>query len=41
MYEPVDYTKQRMQDVSGYVGQKTKEVGQQVQSRAGPPEGRT
>lgn len=40
MAEPVDYTKRRMQDMAGYVGQKTKEAGQQIQSRAGPPEGR-
>lgn len=34
MYEPtVDQAKRRMQDMAGYVGQKTKEAGQQIQSR--------
>ncbi|KAK4782657.1 hypothetical protein SAY86_007031 [Trapa natans] len=38
--EPMDYTKRRMLDVAGYLGQKTKAAGRQIQSRAGPPEGK-
>lgn len=32
--EQMDMAKRRMQDMAGYVGQKTKEVGQEIQSRA-------
>ncbi|OWM71513.1 oleosin 18.2 kDa-like [Punica granatum] len=41
MHDPLDATKRRMQDMAGYAGQKTKEMGQQIQSKAGAQEGRT
>lgn len=34
MPEQMDMAKRRMQDMAGYVGQKTKDVGQEIQSRA-------
>ncbi|KAJ6775786.1 OLEOSIN [Salix koriyanagi] len=34
MPESLDQAKSRMQDMAGYVGQKTKEVGQEIQRKA-------
>ncbi|XP_050225136.1 oleosin 18.2 kDa-like [Mercurialis annua] len=34
MPESLDQAKRRMQDMAGYVGQKTKEVGQEIQRKA-------
>lgn len=32
--EQLDFAKRRVQDMAGYTGQKTKEVGQEIQSKA-------
>lgn len=33
MPDQIDQAKRRMQDMAGYVGQKTKDLGQEIQSR--------
>lgn len=38
--EQMDYAKRRMQEAAGHLGQKTKEVGEKIQTKAQEPTGR-